>query len=124
MRPCSIGERFGLRIMPGANSFLVLPNNISRATAVSALLHPSGPIRSPTSGGQWAPPRVGMGEAADGESAFDFVLAVSSDERLLRRLNELEAAETCSTGERGSDAKWRLDVKEVAGALGQFVGKA
>lgn len=121
----SIGERFGLRIMPGTNSFLVLPNNVSRANAVSALLHPSGPVRSPMMGtGVWATPSVGMGEGTDGENVFDFVLAISADERLLRRLNDLEAAETCSTGTRGSDAKWRLDVKEVMGTLSQFAGAA
>lgn len=111
--------------MPGANSFLVLPNNVSRATAVSALLHPAGPVRSPVLGGavgfgSWASPRMGVAEGVEGESEWEFVLAMSQDERLLRRLNELEAAETCSTGPKGSDAKWRLDVKDVMGALAQF----
>ena len=43
----SLGERYGLRIIPGKNSFLVLPNNVSRSTAVGAILHPGGPARSP-----------------------------------------------------------------------------
>ena len=47
--PISLGERYGLRIIPGANSFLVLPNNISRSTAVGAILHPGGPARPPSS---------------------------------------------------------------------------
>jgi trehalose 6-phosphate synthase complex regulatory subunit len=38
-----------------------------------------------------------------------FVLAISGDEKLLRRLNELDGAETCSTSGRGTDAKWRVD---------------
>src|SRR5689334_12811931 len=33
----SLGERFGLRIIPGRNSFLVIPNNVSRSTAVGAI---------------------------------------------------------------------------------------
>ncbi|KAF9234548.1 hypothetical protein BU15DRAFT_78906 [Melanogaster broomeanus] len=46
----SLGERYGLRIIPGANSFLILPNNISRSTAVGAILHSGGPTHSPWSG--------------------------------------------------------------------------
>ena len=34
-----LGERYGLRIIPGANSSLVLPNSISRSTAAGAILH-------------------------------------------------------------------------------------
>ncbi|KAI6167816.1 hypothetical protein EDD17DRAFT_864385 [Pisolithus thermaeus] len=36
----SLGERYRLRIIPGQNSFLVLPSNISRLTAVCTILHP------------------------------------------------------------------------------------
>ena len=35
----SLGERYGLGIIPGASSFLVLPNNISRSSAVGAILN-------------------------------------------------------------------------------------
>jgi hypothetical protein len=42
-------ERYGLRIIPGRSSFLVLPNNISRSSAVGAILDPGGPARSPVS---------------------------------------------------------------------------
>ena len=50
------------------------------------------------------------------------MLAVSADEKLLRRLNELEYAETVSTGEGpgGTDAKWRLESVEVVKVLWQF----
>ncbi|OCH91314.1 hypothetical protein OBBRIDRAFT_834281 [Obba rivulosa] len=93
----SLGERYGLRIIPGSNSFLVLPNNISRSTAVGAILHP-------------------------GENAtdFDFVLAIGKDEKLMRRLNELDNAETVSTGTRRADAKWTLDAKDVLPTLWRF----
>lgn len=50
------------------------------------------------------------------------VFAVSGDEKLLRRLNELDNAETVSTSRKGTDAKWKLDPKEVMGVLGQLAG--
>ncbi|TFK50600.1 alpha-trehalose-phosphate synthase [Heliocybe sulcata] len=114
----SLGERYGLRIIPGANSFLVLPNNISRSTAVGAILHPGGPAHSPLAGrAAWMAPEVAeTGDVAD----TDFVLAIGSDEKLLRRLNELDSAETVSTGRKGTDAKWRLDAEQVVPALSQF----
>jgi hypothetical protein len=92
-------------------------------------LHPSGPVlspRSPVQGATWAAPRMGLaglGDSGDaGESAFEFVLAVSGDEKLLRRLNEVENAETCTTGSAGSEARWRLEPGAAAGALLQFAG--
>ncbi|EIW74943.1 glycosyltransferase family 20 protein [Coniophora puteana RWD-64-598 SS2] len=124
----SLGERYGLRIIPGANSFLVLPNNISRSTAVGAILHPGGPARSPAVAPRsaWLSPATNafgggddLGEVGMGDEA-SFVLAVSSDEKLLRRLNDLEGAETCSTSGKGTDAKWRLDARESVVALEQF----
>lgn len=51
---------------------------------------------------------------------LDFVLAVSSDEKLLRRLNEFDNAETCSTSGEGTDAKWQLDATEALNTLWQF----
>lgn len=45
---------------------------------------------------------------------MNILLAVSSEEKLLRRLNEFESAETVSTSGKGMDAKWRV--------LGSFVG--
>ncbi|KZT21795.1 glycosyltransferase family 20 protein [Neolentinus lepideus HHB14362 ss-1] len=114
----SLGERYGLRIIPGANSFLVLPNNISRSTAVGAILHPGGPVHSPLAGrAAWmSPDAAEPGEIRD----IDFVLALGSDEKLLRRLNELDTAETCSTGSKGTDAKWRMDAEQVMPTLSQF----
>ncbi|KIJ64234.1 glycosyltransferase family 20 protein [Hydnomerulius pinastri MD-312] len=113
----SLGERYGLRIIPGANSFLVLPNNISRSTAVGAILHPGGPAYSPRSGMMLSPVH---GEGDDVSDEAGFVVAVGGDEKLLRRLNELDNAETVSTSRKGTDAKWKLDPKEVMSVLSQF----
>ncbi|KAH7922278.1 glycosyltransferase family 20 protein [Leucogyrophana mollusca] len=114
-----LGERYGLRIIPGANSFLVLPNNISRSTAVGAILHPGGPAHSPRSGrAAWMSPDPGDDENMSDEVTF--VFAVGGDEKLLRRLNELDNAETCSTSRKGTDARWKLDPKETMPVLWQF----
>ncbi|KAG8215355.1 glycosyltransferase family 20 protein [Butyriboletus roseoflavus] len=131
----SLGERYGLRIIPGANSFLVLPNNISRSTAVGAILHPGGPAQSPRSGlsASWSGIVSGGGgfggveddvDGVEGVSGDETrgVFAVSGDEKLLRRLNELDNAETVSTSRKGTDAKWKLDPRCVVSVLGQLAG--
>ncbi|KAJ7837220.1 alpha,alpha-trehalose-phosphate synthase [Mycena olivaceomarginata] len=101
----SLGERYGLRIIPGDNSFLVLPNNVSRSTAT---------ILSRSAG--W------MSHDTDEDAAgdLDLVLAVSGDEKLIRRLNEFDTAETVATGGKATDAKWRLDADKVLETLGVF----
>ncbi|KZS89294.1 hypothetical protein SISNIDRAFT_431860 [Sistotremastrum niveocremeum HHB9708] len=115
----SLGERYGLRIIPGENSFLVLHNNVSRSSAVGAILHPGGPVQTATSRpSAWA---EDIAEGVD-VNEIDFVLAVSGDEKLLRRLNDLDHAETCSTRGKGSDAKWRLEPKDVVSTLLEFAG--
>lgn len=131
----SLGERYGLRIIPGKNSFLVLPGNISRSTAVGAILQPGGPASSSAAvrSSQWgswpdlgapnsptsppmSPTFTRVGEARGLANEVDFVLVISSDEPLLRRMNEIEGADaecvTVSTGKRGTDARWRLDLEE------------
>lgn len=132
----SLGERYGLRIIPGQNSFLVLPNNISRSTAVGTILHPGGPACSPLGGGAgvgdtdydsyWNPSvgssagRMGGGSTSGRVSSANestLVLGIGADEKLLRRLNELDDAETVSTSRRGTDARWKLDPREVLGVL-------
>jgi trehalose 6-phosphate synthase/phosphatase len=114
----SLGERYGLRIIPGKNSFLVLPNNISRSTAVGAVLHPGGPAHSPLAGqAVWMSPDVTEDNSSDD---VGFVLAVGSDEKLLRRLNDLDHAETCSTSNKGTDARWKLEPTEVSKVLWSF----
>lgn len=50
----------------------------------------------------------------------DFVLALSKDEKLVRRLNDLDNAETCSTGNRGTDAKWKIKPEEVLSVISRF----
>ena len=49
------------------------------------------------------------------------MLAIGRDEKLLRRLGELDNAETCSTGKGGTDARWRLPREEVVAVLEQLV---
>jgi trehalose 6-phosphate synthase/phosphatase len=51
---------------------------------------------------------------------LDFILAVSGDEKLLRWLNEFDNAETCSTSEQGTDAKWKLDPTQATDTLVRF----
>lgn len=116
----SLGERYGLRIIPGANSFLVIPNNISRSSAIGSILHPGGPARSPIGGrSAWLSPESGE---SDGPHDVDFMLVLGSDEKLLRRLNEVDNAETCSTSaaNKGTDAKWRIEMSQVIDVLWQF----
>ena len=117
----SLGERYGLRIIPGANSFLVLPNNISRSTAVGAILHPGGPAHSPVGRAAWLSPEA---IEAEHDPEADFVLAIGKDEKLMRRLNELENSETISSGVnmgvKGTDAKWKVQPEDVLGVLKRF----
>ncbi|KAI6107715.1 hypothetical protein EV401DRAFT_433817 [Pisolithus croceorrhizus] len=129
----SLGERYGLRIIPGQNSFLVPPNNISRLTAVGTILHPGGPACSPLGGdagvdndGYWSSVTIGGGTGRTTSSTggrvssaaeSTLMLAIGGDEELLRRLNELDGAETVSTSRRETDARWKLDPREVLGVL-------
>lgn len=50
------------------------------------------------------------------------VLAIGGDEKLLRRLNELDNVETMSTSRKGTDAKWKLDPREVLSVLETLAG--
>lgn len=59
---------------------------------------------------------AGVGGAGS-EDEIDFLLALSSDEKLLTRLNEIDGTETVSTSGKGTDAKWRLEGEEVVGVL-------
>jgi trehalose-6-phosphatase len=147
---CSLGERFGLRIVPGKTSFLIMPNNISRSSAVGSILrpdaNPAGLMPRASSMafidedyGSPSTPGYVRGPTA----SIDFVLAIGSDQKLLRRLGEMEAggeldalstqgflgggngvvggAETVTTGAIMSDAKWRLEKEDVMGVLKQLV---
>lgn len=49
-----------------------------------------------------------------------FVLALGGDEKLLRRLNDLDHSETCSTTNKDTDAKWKLEPTEVSKTLWTF----
>ncbi|KZT58197.1 glycosyltransferase family 20 protein [Calocera cornea HHB12733] len=103
----SLGERFRLRIIPGATAFLVLPKNISRSTAVGSILHIGVDDEQPSLSTVPMSPDL---DAAD--DSFDFILVVSSDERLIQRLNGMRHVESVSTSLKGSDAKWRLSIEE------------
>ena len=148
----SLGERYGLRIIPGRNSFLILPNNVSRSAAVGAVLHPGGPGHSPLArngqhpgrsnslNGGWSLSPVSSlprdeyafpfslsggggsnsGGFGSGAEDVDFLLAVSSDEKLLRRLNEFDGSETISTSGKGTDGKWTLESEETVKVLKMF----
>lgn len=55
-----------------------------------------------------------------GAEDVDFLLAVSSDEKLLRRLNEFDVSETVSTSGKGTDGKWKLESEETVKVMGMF----
>ncbi len=114
----SLGERYGLRIIPGKNSFIVLPNNVSRSSAVGSIISHGGPAQYPALRPAWL---LALADTeSDVDSDIDFVLAISSDEKLLRRLNELDNAETVSTGEGGTDARWKLVPEKTVETLHQI----
>ncbi|KAF7310535.1 Alpha,alpha-trehalose-phosphate synthase [Mycena chlorophos] len=114
----TLGERYGLRIIPGDNSFLVLPNNVSRSTAVGAILHPGGPAATTLQRGGWISPNADDDGILNGD--LDLILAVTGDEKLIRRLNEFEHAETVATGGKATDARWKLESGNVLEALNVF----
>ncbi|KAF9078707.1 glycosyltransferase family 20-domain-containing protein [Rhodocollybia butyracea] len=123
----SLGERYGLRIIPGANSFLVLPTKISRSTAAGAILHPAGAAQSPFAGARpWVPVTESEVVPSSAQIAenWDCILSVSSDENLTRRLAELSIAETISTSHRGTDAIWKIERTEVVPFLEILAGAA
>ncbi|KAF9516717.1 glycosyltransferase family 20 protein [Hydnum rufescens UP504] len=138
----SLGERFGLRIIPGTTSFLVLPKNVSRSTAVGVILRHEGAPTSLASASAADPhipvphplrnPRaIHVARSTPGQSVtsttpptageFQIILTLSGDEHLIRRLNRLEGSETCSTSGKGSDAKWRLESSDALASLKHFV---
>ncbi|KAG8730232.1 hypothetical protein FRC12_020398 [Ceratobasidium sp. 428] len=120
----SLGEVYGLRIIPGQSSFLILPKNVSRSTAVGTILSPgglsasqSGDISlalSPVS----APLSLASSQAQ--HEAFGAILYIGADEHLIRRLNELPNAETCAAGGRATFAQWRVDTAEIGELLAAF----
>ncbi|TFK96444.1 glycosyltransferase family 20-domain-containing protein [Pterulicium gracile] len=119
----SLGERFGLRIIPGKASFLVLPTNISRSSAVGALLQPGGtqvPSAPYLSSSPTAASWHDASQLSDRGDEVDFILAISKDDQLLRRLKELDQAETCSTSGKGNEAKWRMAPQDTLSVLGSL----
>ncbi|KAG8894560.1 hypothetical protein FRB99_001137, partial [Tulasnella sp. 403] len=101
----SLGEKFGLRILPATRSFLVLPAIASRVNAVEALLkNPNEDFSTPSPSRLQSLMSPTISDSAGEE--YDFILALGNDERLLARLNALPQAETVSTSGRNGDAKW------------------
>lgn len=100
-------------------------------------MHPGGPACSPRGGGAGVGDTeydgqlgaVGRGAGSGGgvrrvhsTDESTLVLAIGGDEKLLRRLNELDNVETVSTSRRGTDAKWTLDPREVLSVLETLAG--
>ncbi|QRV89728.1 glycosyltransferase family 20 protein [Ceratobasidium sp. AG-Ba] len=120
----SLGEQYGLRIIPGQSSFLILPKNVSRSTAVGTILSPGGlpssqsseitSLLSPVS----APLSISSSQAA--QEAFGAILYIGADEHLIRRLNELPNVQTCAAGERDTFAHWRVHTADLGDVLGAF----
>ncbi|KAG9092931.1 hypothetical protein FS749_015330 [Ceratobasidium sp. UAMH 11750] len=120
----SLGEKYGLRIIPGQSSFLILPKNVSRSTAVGTILSPSGrsvsqlseiaSLLSPVS----AP--LPLTSSQTSHEAFGAILYIGADEHLIRRLNELPNVETCTASGRATFAQWRVDTAELGELLAAF----
>lgn len=93
---------------PASSSSAVRSNQWGSWPDLGAPNSPTSPPMSPTF--------TRVGEARGLANEVDFVLVISSDEPLLRRMNEIEGADaecvTVSTGKRGTDARWRLDLEE------------
>ncbi|KAG8941040.1 hypothetical protein FRC04_004819 [Tulasnella sp. 424] len=115
----SLGEKFGLRIVPATRSFLVLPQSASRLRAVELILGPGGPPRSENGELHSAP---SPHPHTPDETPFDFVLAIGTEERLLNRLNSVPHSVTVSTSLKNSNAKWRLERQDVLAQLQNLVG--
>ncbi|KAG9012855.1 hypothetical protein FRB94_005001 [Tulasnella sp. JGI-2019a] len=102
----SLGEKFGLRIVPATRSFLVLPRTASRLKAVDLILDSSDSR---------------LGTLQDG--AFDYVLAIGNDEKLLGRINAIASSHTISTSMRNSDARWSMEKAKTTEALESLIGE-
>ncbi|KAF8717872.1 Trehalose-phosphatase, partial [Rhizoctonia solani] len=124
----SLGEIYGLRIIPGSSSFLILPKNVSRSTAVGTILsshETDKPILPRSTSEDVALLSPGSpvslrGPQPPGQHQSVPILYIGTDEHLTRRLNELSAAETCAAGGRATFAKWRIDSTQIGDLLAAF----
>ncbi|CCO28911.1 hypothetical protein BN14_02910 [Rhizoctonia solani AG-1 IB] len=124
----SLGEIYSLRIIPGSSSFLILPKNTSRSTAVGTILsshETNGPILPRSTSEDVAllspgSPLSLRSPQPPGQEQNVPILYIGTDEHLIRRLNELVTAETCAAGGRATFAKWRIDTTQIGDLLASF----
>lgn len=116
----------GLRIIPATRSFLVLPSKASRSNAVDLILSSTSDPNATLTSPRMSSPPVSLATGASishqpADSAFDFILAVGNDEKLLGRLNGITGSQTVSTSKRDSNARWSLErtktVEELSALL-------
>lgn len=94
-----------------------LPNSMGYVPG----FNPSASLPLPPLSTNHSATKAGTGAGGEQDNEFGIILAFTSDEPLIRRLNGLEEAQTCTTSEKGSDAMWRLPAREVLGALEKIV---
>ncbi|KAG8686509.1 hypothetical protein FRC11_008836 [Ceratobasidium sp. 423] len=125
----SLGEIYSLRIIPGSSSFLILPKNVSRSTAVGIILsshETNGPILPRSTSDDVAllspvgSPLSLRVPQPPGQQQNIPILYIGADEHLIRRLNELSGAETCAASGRATFAKWRIDTTQIGDLLASF----
>ncbi|KAL7411649.1 glycosyltransferase family 20-domain-containing protein [Mrakia frigida] len=114
-------EKYKLQIYPGRDAFLVLPRQTTRSSAVASILSPHAP--PPTS---VVPSPLPSALTSD----YDFIVALTSDERLIQALNSLRSSQgdqaktkvhTITAGSRYSAAKWAAEVGNACSALKELV---
>lgn len=129
----SLGERFGLRIIPSFSSFIVMPKAVGRTAAVGAVLNASNASGSQeisavatniqkyayaTSTPAWPSPEMG------GTNRYELILAISGDSSLMSRLKKAENTVTIYTGVRKSGgSKWRCEPEDIYKAFEEILQK-
>ncbi|CED85313.1 Trehalose-6-phosphate synthase component TPS1 and related subunits [Phaffia rhodozyma] len=117
-----LAERYKLQIYPGKQAFLVVPRQVTRSHAVALLLSKSSNLKVlPSHFNSSLVPQ------------YDFVAALTTDERLIAALNSLKQSRsrnnprgsvvvhTVSAGTRQSQAKWACNTVDAAQVLVDLV---
>jgi len=99
----SLGERFGLHIVPGATGFLVMPKANSCASALEGLLD-----STQASSGQ-------TNLAINPPAQFDCIVCFSEDDRVFSFLKSVgsERVVTCGLGTKAREAYWTLEKTDM-----------